>query len=50
MKFHVLSFASKAIDIVNITDSEISDKAEDVIWFLEKFNYASRAGIIPSFI
>ncbi|XP_047449391.1 complement C2 [Mugil cephalus] len=41
MKFHVLSFASKVIDIVNITDSEISDKAEDVIWFLEKFNYNS---------
>lgn len=42
LKFHVLSFASKAIDIVDITDSAVSGSTEDVIWNLESFDYHSR--------
>ncbi|XP_059187931.1 complement C2 [Centropristis striata] len=41
LKFHVLSFASQAIDIVDIRDSDISSNADDVIWDLEHFNYRS---------
>ncbi|KAI3354557.1 hypothetical protein L3Q82_019056 [Scortum barcoo] len=41
LKFHVLSFASEAIDIVDIIDSEISGSIDDVIWRLEEFNYHS---------
>ncbi|KAM8769439.1 complement factor B [Acanthopagrus schlegelii] len=39
MNFHVLSFASEAIDIVNITDSDISGSSDDVIWSLLDFDY-----------
>ncbi|XP_023134907.1 complement C2 isoform X2 [Amphiprion ocellaris] len=41
MNFHVLSFASEARDIVNISDTEISSSAEDVIWYLTEFDYNS---------
>ncbi|KAM7413560.1 hypothetical protein PAMA_020775 [Pampus argenteus] len=41
MRFHVLSFASKVKDIVDITDSEISGHAETVIWHLMDFDYHS---------
>ncbi|XP_034557857.1 complement C2 [Notolabrus celidotus] len=41
MKFHVLSFASEARDIVNITDSDTSSDVENVIWNLMEFNYHS---------
>ncbi|XP_029301612.1 LOW QUALITY PROTEIN: complement C2 [Cottoperca gobio] len=40
LKFHVLSFATKAIDIVNIQDLD-SGSIEDVIWKLEEFDYNS---------
>uniref|UniRef100_A0A3Q1HLQ1 C3/C5 convertase n=1 Tax=Acanthochromis polyacanthus TaxID=80966 RepID=A0A3Q1HLQ1_9TELE len=41
MNFHVLSFASEARDIVNISDTEISSNAEEVIWYLTEFDYNS---------
>ncbi|XP_035536463.1 complement C2 [Morone saxatilis] len=41
LRFHVLSFASTAIDIVSITDFEISGSTEDVIWRLMEFDYHS---------
>ncbi|XP_011607114.2 complement factor B [Takifugu rubripes] len=41
LKFHVLSFASEAKDIVDITESEISGSTDDVIWNLRNFNYHS---------
>ncbi|CAJ1066154.1 complement C2 [Xyrichtys novacula] len=41
MKFHILSFASEAIDIVNITDSHMSGDIDDVIWNLMEFDYHS---------
>ncbi|XP_051252628.1 complement C2 [Dicentrarchus labrax] len=41
LRFHVLSFASTAIDIVCITDLEISGSTEDVIWRLSEFDYHS---------
>lgn len=51
MKFHVLSFASEVKDIVDITDTEISGDAENVIWKLMDFDYDSRTPlVIPLFI
>ncbi|XP_029372782.1 complement factor B [Echeneis naucrates] len=41
MKFHILSFASEAKDIVNITDTDISTNTEEVIWHLMDFDYNS---------
>ncbi|XP_060901605.1 complement C2-like [Labrus mixtus] len=41
LKFHVVSFASVAKDIVNITDSDISSSVGDVIWNLMEFDYHS---------
>lgn len=48
LKFHVLSFASEAKDIVDITQSEISGSTDDVIWNLRKFDYHSRSPAPPS--
>lgn len=48
LKFHVLSFASEAKDIVDIRDSEISGSAENVIWNLMEFDYHSRMFLIHS--
>lgn len=39
MNFHVLSFASESIDIVDIIDSGISGSTDDVIYYLEVFKY-----------
>lgn len=51
MNFHVLSFASEAIDIVNITDSDISGSSDDVIWSLLDFDYHRRTLLdFPSFV
>lgn len=51
MNFHVLSFASEAIDIVNITDTDISGNTDDVIWQLIEFDYHSRTLLdFPSFV
>lgn len=41
LKYHVLSFASEAVDIVDIRDSEISGSIDNVIWYLEEFDYHS---------
>uniref|UniRef100_A0A8C9ZPJ9 C3/C5 convertase n=1 Tax=Sander lucioperca TaxID=283035 RepID=A0A8C9ZPJ9_SANLU len=41
LKFHVVSFATEAKDIVDIRDSDISGSIEDVIWNLEEFDYNS---------
>ncbi|XP_041796943.1 complement C2 [Chelmon rostratus] len=41
LKFHVLSFASEAKDIVDIRESDISGSIEDVIWNLREFDYHS---------
>ncbi|XP_034459755.1 complement C2 isoform X2 [Hippoglossus hippoglossus] len=41
LKFHVLSFASEAKDIVDITETDISTSIEDVIWNLQEFKYDS---------
>ncbi|XP_028275293.1 complement C2 [Parambassis ranga] len=41
LRFHVLSFASQSIDIVNITDTDISTSSEDVIWYLMNFDHKS---------
>ncbi|XP_023256313.1 complement factor B-like [Seriola lalandi dorsalis] len=41
IKFHVLSFASEAIDIVDIRDTDISSSTEDVIHYLMEFDYHS---------
>ncbi|KAM3616859.1 uncharacterized protein V6R79_024948 [Siganus canaliculatus] len=41
LKFHVLSFASYAKDIVDIRQSDISSSVDDVIWRLMKFDYNS---------
>uniref|UniRef100_A0A3Q3X9T3 C3/C5 convertase n=1 Tax=Mola mola TaxID=94237 RepID=A0A3Q3X9T3_MOLML len=41
LKFHVLSFATEAIDIVDIRDSQISGITENVIWYLMEFDYHS---------
>ncbi|XP_029964019.1 complement C2 [Salarias fasciatus] len=41
MNFHVLSFASKTRDIVNITDTETSGNVDDVLWYLTEFDYRS---------
>ncbi|CAN9511092.1 unnamed protein product [Ophioblennius macclurei] len=41
MNFHVLSFASKIKDIVNITDVETSGNVEEVLWHLKEFDYHS---------
>uniref|UniRef100_UPI0037E805C9 complement factor B n=1 Tax=Semicossyphus pulcher TaxID=241346 RepID=UPI0037E805C9 len=41
LNFHVLSFASEARDIVDITDAHLSGSIEDVIWKLNKFKYDS---------
>ncbi|XP_070685685.1 complement C2 [Pempheris klunzingeri] len=41
LKFHVLSFASEAKDIVDIRNSDISGSTEDVIWNLMEFDYHS---------
>ncbi|KAG8002205.1 Complement C2, partial [Nibea albiflora] len=40
LKFHVLSFASEAIDIVDITESDISGSIDDVIWNVMQFDYS----------
>lgn len=42
LKFHVLSFASKAKVIVDIKQTDISSSTEDVIWNLMEFDYLSR--------
>lgn len=50
MNFHVLSFASESIDIVDITDSAMSGSTDDVIYYLEVFKYQRRAlHVSPSF-
>lgn len=50
LKFHVVSFASEAKDIVDITETEISGSADDVIWNLMKFDYHSRIMLVsPAF-
>ncbi|XP_042342151.1 complement C2 [Plectropomus leopardus] len=41
LKFHVLSFASTVIDIVDIRDADISGSIDDVLWNLEQFDYHS---------
>ncbi|XP_045928726.1 complement C2 [Micropterus dolomieu] len=41
LKFHVLSFASEAIDIVDIRDSDASGDIDNVIWKLMEFDYSS---------
>ncbi|XP_019963483.2 complement C2 [Paralichthys olivaceus] len=41
LNFHVVSFASEAKDIVDITQTDISSSPEDVIWNLQEFNYDS---------
>ncbi|KAF0030716.1 hypothetical protein F2P81_017447 [Scophthalmus maximus] len=41
LKFHVLSFASKAKVIVDIKQTDISSSTEDVIWNLMEFDYLS---------
>ncbi|XP_074497464.1 complement C2 [Sebastes fasciatus] len=41
LKFHVLSFASKAIDILDIRDSDRSSSIDDIIHNLEEFNCSS---------
>ncbi|XP_056139071.1 complement C2 [Lampris incognitus] len=41
IQFHVTSFASQAKDIVNITDTFMSSKAEKVISQLKKFDHKS---------
>lgn len=44
----MLSFASEAKDIVDITDTEISGSADDVIWRLMNFDYNSRTMLASS--
>lgn len=46
MNFHVLSFASEAIDIVDIREKDISSSADDIIASLMDFNYSSRTLLI----
>ncbi|XP_008296696.1 complement C2 [Stegastes partitus] len=41
MNFHVVSFASETKNIVNISDTDTSSSAEDVIWYLMQFDYHS---------
>ncbi|XP_053176897.1 complement C2 [Scomber japonicus] len=41
INFHVLSFASQAVDIVDILDSQISGDTESVIGYLMDFDYNS---------
>lgn len=48
MKFHVLSFATEVVDIVDILDSEISGDTESVIWHLMDFDYNSRALLVTT--
>lgn len=51
MKFHVLSFASEAKAIVNITDLEMSGNTDEVIWKLMNFDYHSTTLLLsPAFI
>lgn len=51
LKFHVLSFASEAIDIVDIRDSDASGDIDNVIWKLMEFDYSSRTPlVIPLFV
>lgn len=50
LRFHVLSFASQSIDIVNITDTDISTSSEDVIWYLMNFDHKSRPCISCSLL
>ena len=50
MKFHLLSFATEAIDIVDIRESQISGMTENVIAYLMEFDYHSRTPLaFPSF-
>lgn len=46
MKFHVLSFASEAKDIVTITETEISGDPEQVIWKVTDFDHTSRSLLV----
>ncbi|KAM9318633.1 LOW QUALITY PROTEIN: complement factor B [Pholidichthys leucotaenia] len=41
MNFHVLSFASTAINIVDINDMYVSGDADLVLWYLMDFNYSA---------
>uniref|UniRef100_A0A667XSE7 C3/C5 convertase n=1 Tax=Myripristis murdjan TaxID=586833 RepID=A0A667XSE7_9TELE len=41
MKFHVMSFASQAIDIVDINDRYASSNVDYIIWSLKDFDYKS---------
>uniref|UniRef100_A0A4W6DQS2 C3/C5 convertase n=1 Tax=Lates calcarifer TaxID=8187 RepID=A0A4W6DQS2_LATCA len=41
LKFHVLSFATEARDIVDIRDIDISSSVDDIVWRLMDFNYHS---------
>ncbi|KAK2846925.1 hypothetical protein Q5P01_009924 [Channa striata] len=41
LKFHVLSFATKALDIVDITDTYRSSNIDSIIWSLMEFDYNS---------
>lgn len=43
LNFHVLSFASETKVIVDITDTDVSGNADEVIWALEDFIYSSKA-------
>ncbi|MEQ2226754.1 hypothetical protein ILYODFUR_030574, partial [Ilyodon furcidens] len=41
LNFHVLSFASETIVIVNIQETDISGDTDEVIWALMEFSYTS---------
>lgn len=46
INFHVLSFASQAVDIVDILDSQISGDTESVIGYLMDFDYNSKTLLV----
>lgn len=46
LNFHVVSFASETKAIVNISDTEISGDADEVIWALMEFEYNSRTSLV----
>lgn len=41
IKYHILSFASESIDIVDIRDSALSGSTVDVLYYLSEFDYNS---------
>lgn len=38
IKYHILSFASETIDIVDIRDSALSGSTVDVLYYLREFD------------